>query len=161
MVQRDGVYQQLSGAFRGCHNHWVVREALLHLDVFAMNVLEDIKPSNRVQGIILDESVEVIAVEWFGDQAINITYRTATGSTGENVFFRSDEQNLTVMSRGCQWSFDGDGWLLRLVTEANRIKLAHFFDPYLAIHTSLVDPLLHQISAVHGRSSSATAVFAG
>ena len=39
---------------------------------------------------------------------------------------------------------------LRLVTEANRIKLAHFFDPYLAIHTSLVDPLPHQISAVYG-----------
>jgi hypothetical protein len=40
--------------------------------------------------------------------------------------------------------------LLRLVTEANRIKLAHYFDPYLAIHTSLVDPLPHQISAVYG-----------
>ena len=42
------------------------------------------------------------------------------------------------------------GVLLRLVTEANRIKLAHYFDPYLAIHTSLVDPLPHQISAVYG-----------
>jgi len=40
--------------------------------------------------------------------------------------------------------------MLRLVTEANRIKLAHHFDPYLAIHTSLVDPLPHQISAVYG-----------
>ncbi len=40
--------------------------------------------------------------------------------------------------------------MLRLVTEANRIKLAHFFDPFLAIHTSLVDPLPHQISAVYG-----------
>jgi hypothetical protein len=30
------------------------------------------------------------------------------------------------------------------------IKLAHYFDPYLAIHTSLVDPLPHQISAVYG-----------
>ncbi len=37
-----------------------------------------------------------------------------------------------------------------LVTEANRNKLAHFFAPYLAIHTSLVDPLPHQISAVYG-----------
>lgn len=36
------------------------------------------------------------------------------------------------------------------MTEANRIKLAHYFDPYLAIHTSLVDPLPHQISAVYG-----------
>ena len=51
---------------------------------------------------------------------------------------------------GRNWSFDADGALLRLVTEANRIKLAHFFDPYLAIHTSLVEPLPHQISAVYG-----------
>ena len=29
-------------------------------------------------------------------------------------------------------------------------SLAHYFDPYLAIHTSLVDPLPHQISAVYG-----------
>jgi hypothetical protein len=52
------------------------------------------------------------------------------------------------------WSFDADGGLLRLVTEANRIKLAHYFDPYLAIHTSLVDPLPHQISAVYGEMLS-------
>ena len=36
------------------------------------------------------------------------------------------------------------------MTEANRIELAYHFDPYLAIHTSLVDPLPHQISAVYG-----------
>ena len=36
------------------------------------------------------------------------------------------------------------------MTEANRIKLAHYFDPYLAIHGVLVDPLPHQISAVYG-----------
>ncbi|HCX68720.1 MAG TPA: RNA helicase, partial [Rhodobiaceae bacterium] len=55
-----------------------------------------------------------------------------------------------VEKAGRPWSFDADGALLRLVTEANRIKLAHYFDPYLAIHTSLVDPLPHQISAVYG-----------
>ena len=35
------------------------------------------------------------------------------------------------------------------MTEAERIRLAHHFDPYLAIHTSLIDPLPHQISAVY------------
>src|SRR5690606_34546905 len=61
-----------------------------------------------------------------------------------------DEHRLEVEQSGRPWSFDADGELLRLVTEANRIKLAHYFDPYLAIHTSLVDPLPHQISAVYG-----------
>jgi superfamily II DNA or RNA helicase len=51
---------------------------------------------------------------------------------------------------GRPWSFDGDGKLFRLVSEAHRINLAHLFDPLLAIHTSMVDPLPHQITAVYG-----------
>jgi hypothetical protein len=35
-----------------------------------------------------------------------------------------------------------DGHLFRLVSEAHRIRLAHLFDPVLAVHTSLVEPLL-------------------
>ena len=39
--------------------------------------------------------------------------------------------------------------LFRLVSEAQRIRLAHLFDPVLAVHTSVVDPLPHQITAVY------------
>ena len=51
---------------------------------------------------------------------------------------------------GCTWSFDGDGALLRLVSEAWRIRLAHLFDPYLAVHAARIEPLPHQIAAVYG-----------
>jgi len=37
----------------------------------------------------------------------------------------------------------------QLVAEAYRIRLAHLFGPVLAVHTSLVDPLPHQITAVY------------
>ena len=52
------------------------------------------------------------------------------------------------------WSRAGHGVstvtaLFRLVSEAHRIRLAHLFDPVLAVHTSLVDPLPHQITAVY------------
>src|SRR5580700_4559140 len=43
----------------------------------------------------------------------------------------------------------GDGRLFRLVSEAHRIRLAHLFDPVLAVHTSMVEPLPHQITAVY------------
>jgi superfamily II DNA or RNA helicase len=33
--------------------------------------------------------------------------------------------------------------------EAHRIRLAHLFDPVLAVHTSVVEPLPHQITAVY------------
>jgi superfamily II DNA or RNA helicase len=54
-----------------------------------------------------------------------------------------------VVEQGRPWSFDGDGHLFRLVSEAHRIRLAHLFDPVLAVHTSLIDPLPHQITAVY------------
>src|SRR5690606_1192789 len=56
---------------------------------------------------------------------------------------------LELVQEGRPWSFDADGALFRLVSEAQRIRLAHLFDPVLAVHTSLVEPLPHQITAVY------------
>ena len=47
-------------------------------------------------------------------------------------------------------SFTADGRLFRLAAEAERIRLAHLFDPYLAVHASHIEPLPHQITAVYG-----------
>jgi len=111
--------------------------------------LEDIKNGASVRGIASNQSAQVLSIDWIGDQAINVVFRDHNGIVAEAVLYRDDEHRLEVEQGGRPWSFDADGALLRLVTEANRIKLAHYFDPYLAIHTSLVDPLPHQISAVY------------
>jgi superfamily II DNA or RNA helicase len=115
-----------------------------------MSRLEDIKPGGRIRGIIPSSVVEIVSVEWIGEQAIIVVYRPADGRVAETTIYRDDEHQLSVESAGRNWTFDADGEALRLVTEASRIRLAHFFDPYLAIHTSQVDPLPHQISAVYG-----------
>ena len=114
-----------------------------------MSVLEDIGPGSMVRGVVPDQPVQVVSVEWIGNQAINLVYRETNGGVSETTLYRDDEPSLGIDERGRTWSFDGDGALLRLVTEANRIELAYHFDPYLAIHTSRVDPLPHQISAVY------------
>ncbi|WP_170364044.1 helicase-related protein [Ruegeria arenilitoris] len=119
-----------------------------------MITLEDIRPGGRISGLVPGAAVEVVSIEWIGDQAINVVYRSSNGSIVETTLYRDDQHRLGLESQGRKWSFDADGALLRLTTEANRIKLAHFFDPYLAIHTSLVDPLPHQISAVYGEMLS-------
>lgn len=103
-----------------------------------------------VSGVVPCQFVEVVSVEWIGNQAINLVYRIQGGGVSETTLYRDDEARINLEKRGRMWSFDADGDLLRLVTEENRIKLAHYFDPYLAIHTSMVDPLPHQISAVYG-----------
>jgi SNF2 family DNA or RNA helicase len=112
--------------------------------------LEEIKGGAFVRGIVPRQPVEIISLDWIGQQAVNVVFRDQNGAVAEGTLYRDDEHRLELDARGRLWSFDADGGLLRLVTEANRIKLAHYFDPYLAIHTSLVDPLPHQISAVYG-----------
>ena len=115
-----------------------------------MTTLESVTPGAMVRGVVPGHPVQAVSVGWIGDQAINLVYRDPNGGIAETTVWREDEGRLAVDEQGRTWSFDGDGALLRLVTEAHRIELAHHFDPYLAIHTSRVDPLPHQISAVYG-----------
>ena len=65
------------------------------------------------------------------------------------MLYRHDEARLEIVAQRRPWSFDGDGAAFRLVSEAQRIRLAYLFDPALAVHTSVVDPLPHQITAVY------------
>jgi len=112
--------------------------------------LEDLKAGASVEGLTPSGPAKVVNVEWFGDQAVKVIYEDPNGSVQDRLIYRDEEHTLKIASAGQLWSFDADGSLLRLVTEANRIKLAHHFDPFLAIHTSLVQPLPHQITAVYG-----------
>ena len=114
-----------------------------------MSKLEDLKPEAAVRGILPDTLVTVVSVRWHGSDAITLTHRSPTGQLGEQVLYRDNESRIEVVEQGRPWSFDGDGKLLRLVSEANRIKLAHLFDPVLAVHTSEVEPFPHQITAVY------------
>lgn len=112
--------------------------------------LEDITRGTSVRGITPDGLVNVVDVKWIGEVAIEITYKTSEGQLGNELVYRDREPTLEVATVGTPWSFDGDAGLFRLVSEAHRIRLAHLFDPLLAIHSSLVDPLPHQITAVYG-----------
>ncbi len=114
-----------------------------------MSRLEEITPNTTLRGILPDVLVTVVAVQWFGTAALELTYKTPTGKVANELLYRHDESRLEVVEKGRPWSFDGDGALFRLVSEAQRIRLAHLFDPVLAVHTSLVEPLPHQITAVY------------
>ena len=111
--------------------------------------LEALLPNAAVRGILPDALVTVVSVQWFGSEALELTYKTPAGKVANELLYRHDEPRLEVAEQGRPWSFDGDGSLFRLVSEAQRIRLAHLFDPVLAVHTSVVDPLPHQITAVY------------
>ena len=111
--------------------------------------LEDLTPNTSVRGILPDSLITVVGVQWYGSDAVELTYKDAGGRVANQLLYRSDESRIQVVEAGRPWSFDGDGSLFRLVSEAQRIRLAHLFDPVLAVHTSLVEPLPHQITAVY------------
>jgi len=111
--------------------------------------LEDIRPDTTVSGILAGEPATILKVDPAGNDAVTVVYRTASGVIGERMLLRSDESSLAVATTGRPWSFDADGADFKLATEALRIELAHLFDPMMAIHTSDVEPLPHQISAVY------------
>ena len=110
--------------------------------------LEDLQATAAVRGILADALVTVVSARWFGSDALELTYRGAGGELGSEILYRDGEARLEMVEQGRPWSFDGDGELFRLVSEALRIHLAHLFDSTLAVHTSLVEPLPHQITAV-------------
>src|SRR3984885_5680632 len=111
--------------------------------------LEQLQPNAAVRGILPDALVTVVSVQWFGSEALELTYKTTLGKVANELLYRHDEPRLELVKQGRPWSFDGDGALFRLVSEAQRIRLAHLFDPVLAVHTSIVEPLPHQITAVY------------
>ena len=114
-----------------------------------MMKLEQFQTNAAIRGIIPDALVTVVSVQWFGSEALELTYKTPSGKVANELVYRHDEPRLELVEHGRPWSFDGDGALFRLVSEAQRIRLAHLFDPVLAVHTSVVDPLPHQITAVY------------
>ena len=111
--------------------------------------LEELQTGAQLQGLDPRHAATVVSIRWIGNQCAEVVYETPTGGLDKRLVYRDDEASLEPVAAGRPWSFDGDGELLRLVSEAYRIHLAWLFDPYVAITTSVVEPLPHQISAVY------------
>lgn len=111
--------------------------------------LEDLKENSQVNGILSNQTVTIITLKWRGDNAVEIFYKKPDGSVDNRLFYRSDEDNLSIVKSTNKWDFSADPEAFKLAAEAYRIHLAHLFDPVLAVHTSLIEPLPHQIIAVY------------
>lgn len=111
--------------------------------------LEDIKKNAAITGIEPGQVVRVVTTEPVGADALTVYYKTAEGRVSERMLFRTDEANLALAEAGRPWAFDAAGEDFKLALEACRINLAYLFDPMMAVYTSNVDPLPHQISAVY------------
>ena len=111
--------------------------------------LEDLRPGIRLRGVN-PGVVTVVQAEMRGAAAVSLTYKDEAGSLHEMLLFRDDETRVNPAGPSPSRPFTADPKHFLLAAEAERIRLAHLFDPYLAVHTSKIEPLPHQITAVYG-----------
>ncbi|MGV8121827.1 MAG: helicase-related protein [Candidatus Xenobiia bacterium LiM19] len=114
-----------------------------------MIALEEVKSGISLAGVEPALIVTVTAVVPIGVDAMTIYYKTPDGTLKERMLTRADEVNISVATVQRPWAFDGDGEAFKLTVEAKRIDLAFLFDPMMAVHTSNLDALPHQIVAVY------------
>lgn len=118
-----------------------------------MAKFEELKREACVRGISPSGLVAVVDAQWFGCNVVQLTYRDAAGRVNQELMYRDRQAGLEIVSAGKPWTFDAEGAILHLVSETCRIDLLVLLYPVLAIHTSLVQPLPNQISAVYRETS--------
>jgi superfamily II DNA or RNA helicase len=117
--------------------------------------LEELTPGAQITGITGEVPVTVVANAWIGGNALRLTYRTEASLTGESklderILYRHDEHKLGLAKQSAAFDLTADAAQFKLAAEALRIRMAGRFDPMLAVHTSELEPLPHQIQAVYG-----------
>lgn len=116
--------------------------------------LEDIRPGILLEGVDPSQSVKVISTSWSGPDALKVIYQTPDGGYSDQIIYRNRSDSISIVERRGRIRFDAPADKFKLTAEAQRIMLAHLFDPYLAVTTSLIEPLPHQITAVYDRMLS-------
>lgn len=111
--------------------------------------LEDIKNGASLEGVEPPNIVSVVAAIPVGPDSLRLVYQLPDGPIRDRILSRADEASLSLANSMQPWTFDGDGEAFDRKLEAKRIDLAFLFDPMMAVHTSNVDPLPHQITAVY------------
>ena len=129
----NGIYEQILACY--------IARAMAHL--------EDITFNSVVRGIHPVSAVTVKHARMHGADTLEVTYTDAEGRPGTQLLFRDQEGQLEIVQKTRPLSFTADGALFRLVSEAQRLRLGFLFDPMIAVNTSAVDPLPHQITAVY------------
>ena len=111
--------------------------------------LEELTDGIRLTGVVAGQLVSVVAVQPQSSDVVKLFYETTDGQVVPRIFTRAEIERLNIAHRQGR-PFDAPADEFRLVAEAQRIKLAGLWDPMLAVTTSDIEPLPHQLRAVYG-----------
>ena len=84
--------------------------------------LEDVCAGQRLAGVIPGDAVTVLAAEWYGRDAVALTYRTTAGGLGQRNLFRADEA-LVDSARAAGRPFDAPAADFKLAAEVPSRKV--------------------------------------
>ena len=59
--------------------------------------LEDLQPNAAVRGIVPDTLVTVVSVQWFGSEALELTYKVPSGKVANELLYRHDEPRIEIV----------------------------------------------------------------
>ncbi len=62
-----------------------------------MAKLEELTPGASLRGILPDSQVSVVSTQWFGSEALELTYKTPTGRVANELVYRHDEPRLEIV----------------------------------------------------------------
>ena len=112
--------------------------------------LATLRAGQRLRGLVPGRAVTLIAMDPVDAGLVEVFYRDDSGRVGARAITDADVARFEIAGDfDSAPAFDADPDEFRLAAEALRIKYAALYDPMVAVNTSDVDPLLHQIRAVY------------
>ncbi|MBR3747553.1 MAG: DUF3883 domain-containing protein [Selenomonadaceae bacterium] len=111
--------------------------------------LSSLSAGQKIKNLITNQIVDIVAVKIIGDDVAEITYKDERGNLSNYILDSDQAEEMKLLGIDAQWRFNSDTEIFRLASEAYRINSAYLFENYLAVRSSLIEPLPHQISAVY------------
>ena len=101
-----------------------------------------------IEGCMWPEPVEIKKLDTMAGETQIVGVQIPSG---RHVDVNLSIEELALLNlKSLECNFRGEAWKAFLSLETIRYRLASFYDPLLAMSTSKIDPLPHQIDAVYG-----------
>ncbi len=112
--------------------------------------LATLRAGQRLRGLMPGKTVTLIAIDPIDADLFEVFYRDDSGGSGARAITNADAAHFEIADDfDSAPAYDADPDEFRLAAEALRIKYAALYDPMVAVNSSDVDPLPHQIRAVY------------
>lgn len=112
--------------------------------------LAALRVGQRLRGLVSGQTVTLIAIDPIDAEVFEVFYRDDSGRSGARTITDAEVAGFEIAGDfDTAPAFDADPDEFRLAAEALRIKYAALYDPMVAVNSSDIDPLPHQIRAVY------------